>query len=124
MLSNDHFVEMSWAKAYMEGAVRLPGVGQGRYPLSQSSYWGNDSEGYHHVQGLLDLVMVLSGYLLLGMLDKENEGVGTDGVSTRCVSLASKERGKLALGLGCHGLLLAWPGMGWCSWVSGSSGWV
>ena len=49
MLSNDGFVEISGVKAYAKGAVRLQGVGQGRYPVSQSSDWGNDSEGNHVV---------------------------------------------------------------------------
>ena len=34
MPSNYGFVEISGVKAFVKGAMRLPGIGQGRYPLS------------------------------------------------------------------------------------------
>ena len=33
MLPMDCFVKISWVKAYLEGAIRLLGVGQGRYSV-------------------------------------------------------------------------------------------
>ena len=107
MLSNDCLVQVLRIKAYTECAVWLLGVGEGRYQLGQSGDQGIDSEGNHLFWGLLNLVAVLSWYLLLGILDRGEGGVGTDLVRTGHVSNGVKGEGK--------GSFEGYDGMGCCS---------
>ena len=78
----------------MQGTICLPGIGEGRYPLSQLGEWGIVSEGDHLVQGLLDLVMVVNGYLPLGMLDRGNRQVSMDCICAGHVSYGVKGEGQ------------------------------
>ena len=77
----------------MEGAIGLLGVGQGRYSFCQLGDCSNDSECDHVVQGLLDLVVVLDGYLHQTYWTGENAGVSRVGVCTGHVSYCVKGKG-------------------------------
>ena len=119
MLSNYRLVEVSGIDAYKEGTILLLGICEGRYPFSQLGDCGNDTEGDHVVEGLLYAVSVLNGYLLLGVQDRGNEWVGTDGVSAWHVFYGIKgERGGTHEGqyvMGCHCKKRGWLRCVWAS---------
>ena len=63
VLLDNCFIKILGVKANAEGALWCLGICKGLYPFSWSDYWGNDSEVDHLLQGFLNLVVMLNGYL-------------------------------------------------------------
>ena len=80
MLSHYGFVQVLRIKAYVQGTIRLAGIGEGRYPLSRLGDRCNHSLLTHIIKSALYLLPVLDGNLLPGMLDRGDIRVHPDGI--------------------------------------------
>ena len=83
----------------MEGPSELVGICEGRYPLGRLGDWHDDSECDHVIEGLLYLVSLSYGHFPLGVLDRGNGRVSTEGIGTRHVACGGdRSKGTLSSG--------------------------
>ena len=85
MLLHYGLVQVHRVKAYMQGSIRLKGVGEQRYPFGRPEDRHNDSLLDHFIKGMLYLFLVLNGYFPLDMLNWGKAWVCPDGISPRHV---------------------------------------
>ena len=91
MLSHHGLVQVLRVEAYMQGTIRLAGIGEGRYLLSRQGDRCDHSLFNHLIECALYLLPLLSGDLPPGMFDRGNTGVSPDGIDPRHIAYSMKE---------------------------------
>ena len=81
VLSHNGLIQVLWVKADMKGTISLVGISLGRHPFGRLEARHYHPLSGHVIKGVLYLLLVLYGYLPLGMLDWSYVMVSPDGVS-------------------------------------------